>query len=245
VDGTKLVAAAHLNYWLNYRGDGMIYTSADSGATWTQTRAPSNSWSSVASSVDGTKLVAAANLIYGGDGLIYTSADSGATWTRTSAPSNYWSSVASSADGTKVVAVARQDQLGAYNLGAIYTSGDSGSTWMPAGEPAENWVAVASSADGSKLMAATARGPMFTLQFPIPPPAPAPSRRLTINSSGGSLRISWLVPSTSFVLQQSFDLGSTNWTEVPTPPTLNFTNLHYQVIVAPSLGARFYRLKQP
>ena len=28
-------------------------------------------------------------------------------------------------------------------------------------------------------------------------------------------------------------------------PTLNFTNLNYQVAVSPSLGRGFYRLKQP
>jgi len=52
------------------------------------------------------------------------------------------------------------------------------------------------------------------------------------------------VPSTSFVLQQSFDLGSTNWTAVPTDPTLNSTNLNYHLTVSPSLSQRFYRLKQ-
>jgi hypothetical protein len=61
---------------------------------------------------------------------------------------------------------------------------------------------------------------------------------------GDSLDISWIVPSTSFVLQQSSDLTATNWTDVPTPPALNFTNLHYEVTASPSLGNRFYRLKQ-
>jgi hypothetical protein len=65
----------------------------------------------VASSADGTKLVAVANLFPDG-GYIYTSADSGATWTQTGTQQD-WSSVASSADGTKLVAVA--------NAGYIYT----------------------------------------------------------------------------------------------------------------------------
>jgi len=52
------------------------------------------------------------------------------------------------------------------------------------------------------------------------------------------------VPSTSFVLQQSFDLGSTNWTTVPMAATLNFTNLNYHLTMSPSLSQRFYRLKQ-
>ena len=86
---------------------------------------------------------------------------------------------------------------------------------------------------------------IYTLQFPIPPPPPRPSPQLSISRSGVSLAVSWLLPSTSFVLEQNFDLGSTTWTDVPTPPTLNFTNLHYQVAVSPSLGRRFYRLKRP
>jgi len=49
---------------------GYIYTSADSGVTWMQT-GTSQTWMSVASSADGTKLVAVAH------GYIHTSADSG------------------------------------------------------------------------------------------------------------------------------------------------------------------------
>ena len=78
--------------------------------TWTQTSAPTNSWNAIASSADGTKLVAA---IYGGG--IYVSTNSGATWKLTPAPSDpasfdsAWESVASSADGSKLVAVALYD----------------------------------------------------------------------------------------------------------------------------------------
>jgi hypothetical protein len=39
-------------------------------------------------------------------------------------------------------------------------------------------------------------------------------------------------------------LTATNWTDVPATPTLNLTNLHYEVSASPSLGSRFYRLKQ-
>ncbi len=78
-DGTKPVAVAH----------GYIHTSADSGAIWTETGTP-QWWMSVASSADGTKLVAAAH-----DGYLYESADSGATWAQTGT-SQSWMSVASS-----------------------------------------------------------------------------------------------------------------------------------------------------
>jgi len=66
-DGTKLVAGVYEDY---------IYTSKDSGATWTQT-GTQQTWQAVASSADGKNLVAAAY-----EGYMYTSKDSGATWTQ-------------------------------------------------------------------------------------------------------------------------------------------------------------------
>jgi hypothetical protein len=56
---------------------------------WLQTTAPTNDWRAIASSADGTKLVAAAS-----PGFIYTSADSGNSWTPCNAPSNYFSTPA-------------------------------------------------------------------------------------------------------------------------------------------------------
>jgi hypothetical protein len=67
---------------------------------------------------------------------------------------------------------------------------------------------------------------------------------LVVGLSGATLGLSWLVPSTRFVLQQNSDLSSTNWVDVPTPPTLDYTNLHQRVTLTPSLGSSFYRLKQ-
>lgn len=107
------------------------------GAVWTG-HLTGLAWLSVASSADGSKLVAVPL-----SDQIYTSDDSGATWTpRDSARS--WTSVASSSDGTKLVAVAAGDQ--------IFTSIDSGATWTPQG-PTLNWIGVASSSDGTKLVA--------------------------------------------------------------------------------------------
>ena len=116
------------------------------GATWTP-RASVLNWRCVASSSDGTKLVAAPD-----NGNIYTSTDSGATWTPRDS-SRLWYCVASSADGTKLVA-------GVYN-GALYTSTDSGATWTPRTSGAE-WDSVASSADGTKLVAAALNGQIYT-----------------------------------------------------------------------------------
>ncbi len=107
-DGSKLVTVARY-------GDN-IYTSTDSGVTWTQRAGPQD-WTSVASSSDGSKLVAVVS-----GGSIYTSTDSGTNWTaHNSAGNRNWWSVASSSDGSKLVAVV----YGGY----IYTSTDSGTNW--------------------------------------------------------------------------------------------------------------------
>ncbi len=79
--------------------------------TWTP-RESNRSWHSVASSADGSKLVAVVD-----GGQIYTSTDSGVSWTPRES-NRVWFSVASSADGSKLVAVVYNGQ---YN-GQIYTS---------------------------------------------------------------------------------------------------------------------------
>ena len=138
-DGTKLVAGV-----LN---GGNIYTSADSGATWTPRYSFSDSWTAMASSSDGTKLVAA-----GYPEKLYTSMDSGITWTARES-SRFWNGVASSSDGTKLVAVANNAQ--------IYTSTDSGVTWT-ARETSRQWKHVASSSDGTKLVAVAYSAQIYT-----------------------------------------------------------------------------------
>jgi hypothetical protein len=127
------------------------------GQSWT----PHDSvraWSSVASSADGTELVATVGDNLSASGYIYTSTDSGATWTaRDSA--RQWVSVASSADGTKLVA-ANYSTGGSANPG-IYTSVNSGVnwTWQASGSGCS---AVASSSDGTKLVAAFYNGQLYT-----------------------------------------------------------------------------------
>jgi photosystem II stability/assembly factor-like uncharacterized protein len=205
---------------------GLIFTSTNSGATWTQTSAFNNSWSAVASSVDGSKLAAT---VYGGG--IYTSTNSGAAWTLTSAPVLSWTSVASSADGARLLAASAD---------SIYTSTDSGVTWTqgtnaPSGAA---WSSVASSTDGSKLVAVLNGGGIYTCQT-----TPAPVMNVTM--SNGNLGLSWIVPATSFVLQQNSDLCTANWTDVTNTPALNLTNLQNQVFLSPSTGSGFYRLKTP
>ena len=107
------------------------------GQSWTLTSAPTNWWYSVASSADGTKLVAV------GNPSIYTSTNSGATWMLANAPANSYSSVASS-DGTKCVAVVLN--------GGIYTSAP------------DQALSTLTSSDGRMVVAWSASAPGFRLQ---------------------------------------------------------------------------------
>src|SRR5437867_9286218 len=78
---------------------------------WTQTPAPHCFWQGVASSADGTKLIAAAYMTdtnYN-PGWLFVSTNSGLTWRQTTAPNQFWERVASSSDGTKLVAIALAD----------------------------------------------------------------------------------------------------------------------------------------
>jgi hypothetical protein len=251
-DGTKLAAA----------GAAGIYTSADSGAHWISVTAPNLSWEALASSADGAKLVAVgdlgicsstnagatwtsnnmpnawtsvaasangANLVGAtsdgnGVGHVYTSTNSGVTWTQTSAPSRYWSSVASSADGRKLTAAGGD---------TLFISTDAGATWT---QTTGIGYAVASSADGNKLVAVVSGGGIYTSQT-------TPTPLLNITPSSGNALLSRTIPSMDFTLQQNSDLTTTNWTDVPTPPVLNLTNLQNQVLVSLPSGNTFYRLK--
>src|SRR5581483_11214596 len=108
-----------------------------SGPPWTAHEISRN-WYGIASSSDGTRLVAVVN-----GGQIYTSTDSGATWTARES-NRGWRGVASSSDGSKLVA--------AVQGGQIYTSTDSGVSWT-ARDSARSWITVASLADGKRLVA--------------------------------------------------------------------------------------------
>ena len=138
-DGTKLAAGV--------RG-GYIWTSIDSGVSWTQqTNSGSQIWCGIASSSDGTKLAAVGN-----GGYIYTSTDSGVSWTQR-ASSQGWIGIASSSDGTKLAAV--------VNGGYIYTSTDSGVSWTQRAS-SQNWLSIASSSNGTILAAVVQGGYIWT-----------------------------------------------------------------------------------
>lgn len=253
--GNRLAAAAAF---------GSVYLSSDAGTNWMATALPTNFlWQSIATSTDGSKLVVA-----GAPGPIYVSTNSGATWTNTGAPSTNWTDIASSVDGTKFAATSFQNgfyistnsginwsqllsapytpesnwfavtfsangKMIAAGVGApIYVSMDSGATWITNESPSQAWETIASSADGNKLVAASwARGIWMAQSTPSP--------QLEIAASNG-LAISWIIPSTNFVLQQSSDLS--NWTDVTNTPILNLMNLENQVFPPLTGSQDFYRL---
>ena len=255
-DGSKIAAL----------GDGKVYTSTNSGATWTSNTPPTG-LKVLASSADGTKLVGGGGNL-GVVGLMAASVDSGGIWRLLNLPDNWWHSIASSADGSKlaayghwgglitstnsgatwtsanfsmigaqayVVSSADGRKLMGYGWG-IFTSSDSGQTWVSNNVPPGFWPSAASSVDGGKLVAIVSGGGIWTSQS-------TPESSLSVKAAGTNLIVSWIIPSVNVVLQQSADLNSTEWTEVPAAPLTNYSNLRHEVLIEPSLGRRFYRLE--
>jgi photosystem II stability/assembly factor-like uncharacterized protein len=143
-DGTKLAAVVY---------GGYIYTSTDSGASWTARQTDTNrNWISITSSSDGTKLAA---VVYGG--YIYTSTDSGVSWTPQTALGSYtWRYITSSSDGTKLAA--------APYYGYIWTSTNSGASWTTNWDSSglKYWYSITSSSDGTKLAAVSYNNYFYT-----------------------------------------------------------------------------------
>lgn len=235
-------ASVDINYnGVASRADGVqlmavtdfIDLSVTAGATWSTTFAPGSAWTSIAGSADGTRWAAASENNGSGGGQISLSTNSGTNWVQSTAPITNWVSIASSADGARLVAVAAG--TGIVPEGAIYQSTDSGATWTFPTIPLGNWSSVASSADGGVLVAAVRGGHIYTLGTAHPPV-------LGLQLANGQAVVSWIQPSSNFVLQQNTDPTSSNWTDVTGAPVLNLTNLRQEFSVPQSNGAVFYRL---
>jgi len=155
-DGTKQTAVA--GFGVSDPTRQGIWTSTDSGATWTRVTngqfagiAGGNwqiKWISVAMSADGVKQMAIAVL-----GSMWKSTDSGGSWTKlhpAGTGGKYWRSLAMSADGAVIQAL--------ISNGLMRRSADSGATWAThqvnegtcMGVTTKSWRSVAMSADGTK-----------------------------------------------------------------------------------------------
>jgi hypothetical protein len=62
-------------------------------------------------------------------------------------------------------------------------------------------------------------------------------------TSTNTVVVAWPAPSTGFSLQQNSDLHTTAWGSVTN--TVNVVGSENQIVVAPPVGSRFYRLKNP
>ena len=221
-DGNKLAVAS--------LSASAVYLSTNAGLTWTTNNVPGGAFQDIASSADGSHLIAAGSLQIAGP--IYTSSDSGMTWVSNSAPTTWWRTVAASADGTI---------LAAASWPASFSLSTNG-VWATNTAPviSQGIVSLASSADGGQWVAAgggsAPQGNIYILQTIRPP-------QLNLAATSGGFLLSWLVPSTNFVLEQSSDLVS--WADLTNAPTLNFTNLKNQVMLSPSDSSGFYRLAIP
>jgi hypothetical protein len=143
----NLPVSANLGDRIHISGVGAGGWSANSlFDVWTP-RENTRRWTAIASSSDGTKLVAAVD-----GGYTYTSTDSGATWAEGS-QWNYWNYLTSSADGVRLVALA--------GYSGVWTSSNSGATWTNRTPASRYWRSVASSASGQYLVAATYDGPLY------------------------------------------------------------------------------------
>jgi hypothetical protein len=118
------------------------------GSGWVA-RETAHNWQCVASSADGTKLVALEQL-----GSIWVSTNSGVQWNVSFATNLIWSCLASSSNGARLVA--------AVDNGLIYTSTNSGTTWAARTNVQGPWKAIASGTNGIKLVAVQYSGQIYT-----------------------------------------------------------------------------------
>lgn len=152
-DGMKLVAVSGESCC------GTIYTSTNSGTTWTPRATPAGRvWSGVATSADGFRVVAVSR------GQPFISADSGLTWTTpsTSFPQSLqFEAVSCSADGHLMLASGFQVPTDNY-LYSLYRSVDGGTNWTIIDALQMRIAALCSSGDGKIVFAGAKPGLIYT-----------------------------------------------------------------------------------
>lgn len=236
-DGMTLVAVKSID-------DPPVYVSTNAGVSWvTNNSIIGMPGAGAASSADGSRLFVIS------DGFNYVSTNSGISFQQVASVAN-GNVIVSSADGTQLLAGFLTSP--SYS---IFTSTNSGAAWTTnivttTVNNSLNSVSLptAMSADGTRLIFASGdtrgvytpnsghSGPIFTLQT-------VPSPQLNISLLNTNLELSWIVPSTNFVLQQSPDLFT--WMALTNAPVLNLATLQDQILVSPTNSNEFYRLATP
>jgi len=242
-----------------------IFTSVDGGVTWsTNNDSPVNYWSGIASSADGSRLVATSPNIG-----VWISTNYGVNWSSALASDSVMS-VAGSADGRRLLGAAfgkvylstdygatwsSQDfqnmdgnaaassadgsRLAVSSYFGIFMSTNSGVTWSNASLSALGWDGVATSADGHRWMAHS--GGSSSLFIGSSPPTPV----LQIVPTNFGVSISWTVPSSPFILQQATSLNAGSWSTLADVPVMNPNTLANEVTIPASNSGIFFRLSSP
>ena len=159
---TFRVAGAGTGGWILAQNTGQSVLAGNlantTGLSWNQ-QTNSSEWRGLASSADGTHLIAVS-----GNGAVFVSANSGASWSETfTNAGDVWTSVACSANGNNAVATVQYTTGG----GAIVTSANGGSSWSfisgaSGTTSAYQWAACASSASGNNVVAVSSDGHVYT-----------------------------------------------------------------------------------
>lgn len=266
--GTSIASSADGRTLLVAGNNTSVYVSTNSGGTFSTKTVSSSITEGVAcSSADGTILMTAAP--FGVD----ISTNAGTTWT-SEAGGNYMGETRGagiSAQGNIILAKADNGVFISTNYGTVfskcfngvplaqnpslaisaegkkmfivigttnnlYSSADFGAVWVTNNTPSA-FKFIACSADGSRLVAIGSSNIYTSFSAPMP--------ALNCVALTNNLSLSWLIPSTNFVLQQNLDLATGNWVTLTNTPTLNLTNLCNELMVTPTNDSGFYRLAAP
>jgi len=212
-----------------------IYTSSNSGQTWTLRTLPVPNpagvvrLQAVTSSGDGSRLVTGTRITDEGNngGIIFTSSDFGASWTAYAQSTRDYINFVSNGDGSQIAA-------SIYGGNGVSTSADYGATWSFQSVLGSRKVPIASNVDGSLLFIGGYGGHLWTGIVPgarlvavspsstaaaIPATSDTPSTSLAFSASGntGGVRVTPIAnpiseASTPFDVAEAsiFDIAVTN-----------------------------------
>jgi Putative Ig domain len=150
-DGQKIAAAEY---------GGSVWTSSDSGVTWTKSASPSNGWTTLKLSTDGTHIVGGGEAGWNYDGYLFKSANFGVSW-ETVTTSIVSSSAALSDDGVAIYGIC-STCTDATTLG---NSVDGGTHWWNKSYVRTGnkvWRGIATSKSGAKLVAVADNAQIYT-----------------------------------------------------------------------------------
>ena len=161
---TFRVAGAGAGGWILAQNAGQSILAGKlanvTGLSWNQQTNTGVEWTGLASSADGTHLIAVS-----ANGYVSSSTNSGGIWTGAAYFSTYdWTSVACAASGNNAVATVQYTSGG----GGIFASANGGSSWSVIGGTAGTsgtayeWSACASSASGNNVVAVSSDGHIYT-----------------------------------------------------------------------------------